>query len=479
MAACSVIALTCACGPATTGQAVSSVPPRDAASTAAPATGSATAFRSFSSALPLSGNGARLVRRANDLVLQLRLRNDGSEPLALNQLGFDEREQLVTLVDVPRRAGYAPLVASGPDARIGEVTATLAPGAEATYTAVFPAPPQETTSMLVALDGLLPAQVPVTTDASVLTDDPVLQATAGGTASAGAAPADRIGPLICPNGPAPRSTGTPAASTITLPGDVTFAFGQADLTPAAIAALDELTGRIKAGAGTIAVAGHTDSVGSDGDNQALSQRRAAAVAAALGESLGTDWKVSTEGFGETKPVAPNAKPDGSDDPDGRARNRRVELTVTQEAAASTAADAEPRGRADADPVDASLRLSPGTVARSGGLALAEVTVTNAGSAETPFLVINGQNPQQIETGEVGVIDAAGATHEPCAFTPPTYFTELGTLSDRFLAYPSGKVPAGGEVTLWALVDATGLDAAATKVGVAGFADPVTASVSGS
>jgi photosystem I P700 chlorophyll a apoprotein A2 len=37
--------------------------------------------------------------------------------------------------------------------------------------------------------------------------------------------------------------------------------------------------------------------------------------------------IHARGFGETKPIASNAKPDGSDDPDGRSRNRRVEVVV--------------------------------------------------------------------------------------------------------------------------------------------------------
>jgi outer membrane protein OmpA-like peptidoglycan-associated protein len=37
--------------------------------------------------------------------------------------------------------------------------------------------------------------------------------------------------------------------------------------------------------------------------------------------------ITTRGWGKTKPVAHNAKPDGSDDPDGRAKNRRVEIVV--------------------------------------------------------------------------------------------------------------------------------------------------------
>jgi photosystem I P700 chlorophyll a apoprotein A2 len=37
--------------------------------------------------------------------------------------------------------------------------------------------------------------------------------------------------------------------------------------------------------------------------------------------------MSTRGWGEKKPIAPNARPDGKDDPEGRRKNRRVEITV--------------------------------------------------------------------------------------------------------------------------------------------------------
>jgi outer membrane protein OmpA-like peptidoglycan-associated protein len=38
-------------------------------------------------------------------------------------------------------------------------------------------------------------------------------------------------------------------------------------------------------------------------------------------------KIATKGWGKSKPVVPNTRPDGSDDPDGRKKNRRVEITV--------------------------------------------------------------------------------------------------------------------------------------------------------
>jgi outer membrane protein OmpA-like peptidoglycan-associated protein len=40
--------------------------------------------------------------------------------------------------------------------------------------------------------------------------------------------------------------------------------------------------------------------------------------------------MSTKGWGESKPVVSNTKPDGSDDPEGRQKNRRVEIVITKQ-----------------------------------------------------------------------------------------------------------------------------------------------------
>ena len=71
----------------------------------------------------------------------------------------------------------------------------------------------------------------------------------------------------------------------------------------------------------IEVAGHTDNTGSDQYNQQLSERRANAVAAYLKTRDVRPDRIITVGAGETHPVASN------DTPDGRQRNRRVELTL--------------------------------------------------------------------------------------------------------------------------------------------------------
>jgi len=78
-------------------------------------------------------------------------------------------------------------------------------------------------------------------------------------------------------------------------------------------------------AGEAVIHGHTDSVGDAQSNLTLSRRRAEAVRAELVRLLGaTSVSFEVRGFGEARPVAPN-RVDGRDNPEGRARNRRVEI----------------------------------------------------------------------------------------------------------------------------------------------------------
>ena len=116
---------------------------------------------------------------------------------------------------------------------------------------------------------------------------------------------------------------------IDLAADVLFDFDKADMRPAAASELGKVGQVLRAHPqGPVRIEGHTDAVGADAYNQRLSERRAEAVAAWLAANAGLDrGRVTTQGLGETKPVAPNVKPDGSDDPEGRQRNRRVEITV--------------------------------------------------------------------------------------------------------------------------------------------------------
>jgi photosystem I P700 chlorophyll a apoprotein A2 len=116
---------------------------------------------------------------------------------------------------------------------------------------------------------------------------------------------------------------------VELPSDVLFEFDQSEIQPAAAPTLRSLATLISENdSGLVTINGHTDSVGSDDYNQSLSERRAAAVASWLTEigEIRSD-RLRTAGFGSGRPVAPNQHPDGSDDPDGRQRNRRVEVIL--------------------------------------------------------------------------------------------------------------------------------------------------------
>lgn len=114
---------------------------------------------------------------------------------------------------------------------------------------------------------------------------------------------------------------------IELAADVLFDFDKANLRPQAQQALKQVATIIREKAkGTVRVEGHTDSKGSDPYNQKLSVGRANSVKNWLIQKEGLkDVRFSTAGFGAKNPVVPNTKPDGSDDPEGRQKNRRVEI----------------------------------------------------------------------------------------------------------------------------------------------------------
>lgn len=111
--------------------------------------------------------------------------------------------------------------------------------------------------------------------------------------------------------------------------DVLFQFGKAGLTGDARGRVADISGILnnQARGRRVSVEGHTDSVGSEAANQRLSERRAGAVAAELEESGVAENRIVTKGYGERYPVAPNSKPDGSDNQRGRSKNRRVEVVI--------------------------------------------------------------------------------------------------------------------------------------------------------
>jgi outer membrane protein OmpA-like peptidoglycan-associated protein len=109
--------------------------------------------------------------------------------------------------------------------------------------------------------------------------------------------------------------------------DFLFDFDRAEVRPEADPALAELSQRIAAAHKLAMVEGHTDAIGTDSYNQRLSERRADAVRAALIARGTSDRDLLTRGFGKSKPIAPNQNPDGSDNADGRQKNRRVEVVI--------------------------------------------------------------------------------------------------------------------------------------------------------
>jgi len=75
----------------------------------------------------------------------------------------------------------------------------------------------------------------------------------------------------------------------------------------------------------VEISSHTDSKGEDDYNKELSQKRAESVVKYLIKK-GIDRKrLIAKGYGEEKPIAPNTNPDGSDNEEGRAKNRRTEF----------------------------------------------------------------------------------------------------------------------------------------------------------
>ena len=116
-------------------------------------------------------------------------------------------------------------------------------------------------------------------------------------------------------------------TVITLEDSVLFDFGSSELRGEASTTLTNLATVIKdSKAPKVQIQGHTDSVSDDAFNQKLSEQRAQAVSSAL-KSNGVTADLESVGYGETKPVAPNENPDGSDNPAGRRLNRRVEVFV--------------------------------------------------------------------------------------------------------------------------------------------------------
>jgi outer membrane protein OmpA-like peptidoglycan-associated protein len=109
---------------------------------------------------------------------------------------------------------------------------------------------------------------------------------------------------------------------MSLSSDILFTSGSAALQPGAEDKLKDIAGILQQYPNTIIdIVGHTDSVGSESMNQVLSERRAASVRDVLVSYGVAPNRIITRGAGELRPIASNSTPDG------RARNRRVDITI--------------------------------------------------------------------------------------------------------------------------------------------------------
>jgi len=104
--------------------------------------------------------------------------------------------------------------------------------------------------------------------------------------------------------------------------DVLFDFDKSNIKPEAGAILDRLVAFMNENKNQkAALSGHTDSIGTDAYNQKLSERRTNSVRDYVVKKGVESGRISSQGFGESKPIADNKTKEG------RAKNRRVEIKV--------------------------------------------------------------------------------------------------------------------------------------------------------
>ncbi len=109
--------------------------------------------------------------------------------------------------------------------------------------------------------------------------------------------------------------------------EVLFDFDKSTIRPQARPAIEYVAQTLDQIGKPVLIEGHTDSKGSDAYNMRLSEQRAHTVQTEITQLLLTGLPVQSRGYGKSRPIADNQFPDGTDNPDGRQRNRRVEIVV--------------------------------------------------------------------------------------------------------------------------------------------------------
>jgi outer membrane protein OmpA-like peptidoglycan-associated protein len=110
--------------------------------------------------------------------------------------------------------------------------------------------------------------------------------------------------------------------------NVLFDFDKYDLRPESYIDLERLVAMMNSDTSVkIEIQAHTDYKGTDEYNMKLSEKRAIAVMEyVVNKGISKD-RVGYQAFGRSQPIAPNTNPDGSDNPEGRQLNRRIEVKV--------------------------------------------------------------------------------------------------------------------------------------------------------
>ncbi len=223
--------------------------------------------------------------------------------------------------------------------------------------------------------------------------------------------------------------------------NIFFAFGKWELRPESFMELDRWTRLMLDNPGlTLDVYGHTDSIGSQGYNKKLSEKRAAAVSTYLVKHGIAADRIKSFGLGETRPVASN------DTEEGRQRNRRVEVKINVEmtpSAVEPGAATPAAGPETAEPV-----VEPGAATPAAGPETAEPVVepgaaTPAAGPETAEPVVepgaatpaafgeasSGPVTPELVPYQPGSPEAASPAPENSASTPVPVAAEPETIPD--------------------------------------------------
>lgn len=195
-----------------------------------------------------------------------------------------------------------------------------------------PPPPEPEAPKDRDLDGVLDAEDACVDVPGVRTEDPKTNGCPPPKDTDGDGildPEDACPEVAGPADPDPKKNGCPKAridkGQIRILERVEFETGKATLRPESNGILTAVLEVLQSNPTLtkVSIEGHTDSVGNDKANQALSQRRAAAVVKWLTTRGIAASRLASKGFGESRPI------DSNDTPEGRQNNRRVEFHIVE------------------------------------------------------------------------------------------------------------------------------------------------------